>query len=98
MLSNPFPVGPIDRKLVSFDISWMIRVTLDPFKNCLNSQRVALINLGKNTLDKIFVFHRFPSRSLPSIFTPVDAPNRHAVDRIATICYYTYIAIPWNNL
>ena len=61
MLSNSFPVGPIDRKLVSFDISWMIRVTLDPFKICLNSQRIALINLGKNALHKIFVFHRFPS-------------------------------------
>lgn len=76
----------------------MIRVTFDPFKIGLNSQRVALINLGKNALHKVFVFHRFPGRSLPSIFTPVDTPHRHAVDRIATVGNNAYIAIPCNNL
>lgn len=98
MLSNSFPVGPIDRKLVSLDIARMICVTFDPFKICLNSQRVPLINLGKNALHKVFVFHRFPGRSLPSILTPVDTPHRHTVDRIATVCYNAYITIPWNDL
>ena len=61
-------------KPISLYITRLISVAFDPFKQCLNLQTVALLNLCKDVFHKIFVFHCLARRGLPPVFTPINVP------------------------
>ena len=72
-------------------------MSLKPFKLSLNLQLVTLLDLCQNGLYNILVLHRFSGRGLPPIFSPVDEPQRNAINSIATIRCYNHISISRGN-
>lgn len=72
----------------------MVGMAFDPLEQRLYAKGVALLNLGQDALDDIFVLDRLPGRRLPPIPAPVDVPYGYAVDRILAIGDDGNVSIP----
>lgn len=71
----------------------MVSVPFDPLEGRLCLQRSSLFDLRQDVLHQIFVFYRFPRRSLPPIPSPVDIPHRHTVDRVLAVRDDAHVSI-----
>lgn len=60
-------------------------MSFDPLKNRLDAQRLPLLNLCEDILDQIFILDSFTGRCLPAVLSPVDVPDRHAVDGVPAV-------------
>ncbi len=63
----------------------MVGMAFDPFEERLDSQSVALLDLGQDILDDVLVLDRLPGRRLPPVPAPVDVPYCDTIDRILAI-------------
>lgn len=92
------PPRPVYRELIRFHVARVVRMAFDPFEQRLYFEIVPLLDFSKHILHNVFVLYRLPSRSLPSILTPVDIPDGDTVNSISTVSDDRDIPVPGYNV